>query len=43
MRIALFSECYSPVTNGVVTSLLTLNSGDFAIFGFAFVPLAATP
>ena len=26
-----------------VTSLLTLNSGDFAIFGFAFVPLAATP
>ncbi|HZT43604.1 MAG TPA: glycosyltransferase [Chthonomonadaceae bacterium] len=24
MRIALFSECYLPVTNGVVTSLLTL-------------------
>lgn len=24
MRIALFSECYSPVTNGVVTSVVTL-------------------
>ncbi len=24
MRVALFSECYSPVTNGVVTSLITL-------------------
>jgi glycosyltransferase involved in cell wall biosynthesis len=26
MRIALFSECYSPVANGVVTSVVTLRS-----------------
>ncbi|MCS6776335.1 MAG: glycosyltransferase [Chthonomonadaceae bacterium] len=26
MRVAIFSECYTPVTNGVVTSILTLRS-----------------
>src|SRR5579863_9470611 len=30
MRIALFSECYSPVANGVVTSVATLRSALLA-------------
>ena len=43
MRIALFSECYSPVTNGVVTSLITLRQALQAWGHTVYVFAPGTP
>jgi 1,2-diacylglycerol 3-alpha-glucosyltransferase len=43
MRIALFSECYSPVTNGVVTSVVTLRETLQALGHTVYVFAPGTP
>ena len=45
MRIALFSECYTPVTNGVVTSIVTLRETLRALGHtvYVFAPGAPQP
>lgn len=43
MRIAIFSECYTPVTNGVVTSIVTLRDALRALGHTVYVFAPGTP